>query len=113
MIYKTLHRKLKIEQHELYKYSGVNTCATFALIPIKWTTRYALNSQVGFLCIYLFFIVDVFCFVLLCFVLFCFVLFFVFCFFYFVCLFVCLFVFLIRISLIHVGYFNIWTDHFV
>jgi hypothetical protein len=35
MIYKTLHRKLKIEQHELYKYSGVNTCATFALIPIK------------------------------------------------------------------------------
>ena len=35
MIYKTLHRKLKIEQHELYKDSGVNTCATFALIPIK------------------------------------------------------------------------------
>jgi hypothetical protein len=43
MIYKTLHRKLKIEQHELTKNRGVNSCVPKGLIDFDFWCLYILS----------------------------------------------------------------------
>jgi hypothetical protein len=46
MIYKTLHRKLKIEQHELTKNRGVNSCVPKGLIDFDF---WCLNANFSYI----------------------------------------------------------------